>query len=58
MKNLQKDGWIDASGRITEKLREQFYLKNTEQRKEIIDELFILALEKNDSLPKTHYDAE
>lgn len=39
-------------------MKEQFYLKSTEQRKEIVDELLILALGTSSNLPKTHYEPE
>lgn len=41
---------------MTDKLKEQFYLKSTDQRKEILDNMLILVSGDNKNLPKTHYD--
>lgn len=55
-KQYQKDGYIDEKGNPTEKLRTLFYQKTKEERKEILDGLFILHEWLSGKFPKTYYE--
>jgi hypothetical protein len=52
----RRDGYIDENGNPTEKLKSLFYQKTTEERKEILDALFILHEWSSGNIPKTHYE--
>lgn len=55
-KSLQKDGWIDTDKHITDKLKTAFYQKTPTERKQLLDELFLMYRWTVDNLPSTYYD--
>ena len=56
LSSLKKDGWLDEKGKITDKLRDEFLTKTPEEKKQIIDELFIVHIGRSEGLPKTHIE--
>ncbi len=57
MKNLHKDGWLDIGNNPTAKMKEEFQIKTSEEKKSILDELLIMHLgDTKKNLPKTHLD--
>jgi hypothetical protein len=56
-KSRQKEWWIDKDKNITDKLKGVFYQKTSTERKQLLDELFMMYQWDTDNLPSTYYDA-